>query len=52
MHKRIQVHIPIILSSKTIDVCAIIVGIFNFVTAILAAAAPIILGWSHTESRA
>jgi hypothetical protein len=30
-------------------VCAIIVGVFNFITAILAALAPIILGWKHSD---
>jgi hypothetical protein len=44
MHKKIQIHVPIILATKVIDVCAIIVGVFNFITAILAALAPIILG--------
>jgi len=41
-HERVQAHMPIIVHSKTIDIMTILVGVFNFFTAILAALAPIV----------
>jgi hypothetical protein len=48
-HNEIQAHMPLTLQTKVIDICAIIIGVFDFITAILAALAPIVFGQRHEE---
>jgi len=43
-HNKLQSHMPFILNTKIIDICSIIVGAFDLITAVLAASAPIIYG--------
>ncbi|MDR3249484.1 MAG: hypothetical protein LBS95_00175 [Mycoplasmataceae bacterium] len=48
-HIRIQSHMPFLLEHRIIDICGLVIGCFDFITAILASSAPIILGRINDE---